>query len=498
MSVSSVDYLSGLAATPSPSSKRDAGTGGDFLEILQQERRSSEAVSAPQDAEPRDTDDVAAADRDRASAEADRTGADEPDRSADTAQDGADDRSDERPDEHRASDDTPDDDTASPEREDSETDPSATSDSEVSEGEAEPAQNAGTARSKTDPASAGAATATPEDVPTGSSVDAPAQTQPQTTAATEPETAEVVDPNTVAGAAGTPATDEVDAGDMIASSAAAAAAQPAAAAGQAATAGPRASAQAGNAGGQTGKPAATAGQADPQALAANADTASNTGKQMGQESLGARGDWSSIAAEMAKAAQNASGAARQAGSFATSTANADPSGSPVQSGTLTGTPLAKGTVLATARAANTPPGANAADQVSVRIQRAVAEGVDRINLQLRPAQMGQVDVRLEVGTDGRVQATITAERPETLQMLQRDARTLEQALQDAGLEADSGSLNFGLRDQGGETPGRDGGQGSPNLGSAEGTENADAEGAALAAASQATLNVTLGGVDVRV
>jgi len=49
---------------------------------------------------------------------------------------------------------------------------------------------------------------------------------------------------------------------------------------------------------------------------------------------------------------------------------------------------------------------------------------------------------------------VLAERPETLEMLQRDARGLERALQDAGLKTESGGLSFGLRGdgRGGATP----------------------------------------------
>ncbi|MBL8705435.1 MAG: flagellar hook-length control protein FliK, partial [Rhodospirillales bacterium] len=59
--------------------------------------------------------------------------------------------------------------------------------------------------------------------------------------------------------------------------------------------------------------------------------------------------------------------------------------------------------------------------------------------------LGRIDVKLEVGEDGRVTAQVRAEKPETLELLQRDARGLERALQEAGLRADSGSLSFGLR-----------------------------------------------------
>lgn len=42
------------------------------------------------------------------------------------------------------------------------------------------------------------------------------------------------------------------------------------------------------------------------------------------------------------------------------------------------------------------------------------------------------------------------ERVETLEILQRDAHTLERSLQDAGLRADSGGLSFSLRREPGQ------------------------------------------------
>ncbi|MGM0562617.1 MAG: hypothetical protein ACQETX_16330, partial [Pseudomonadota bacterium] len=56
----------------------------------------------------------------------------------------------------------------------------------------------------------------------------------------------------------------------------------------------------------------------------------------------------------------------------------------------------------------------------------------------------------DFGQDGLLRATITAERPETLDLLQRDARALERALGDAGVKTDSGSLSFNTRDTAGQ------------------------------------------------
>lgn len=84
------------------------------------------------------------------------------------------------------------------------------------------------------------------------------------------------------------------------------------------------------------------------------------------------------------------------------------------------------------------------DQISVQIRKSVGQGEDHIKIQLKPAELGRVEIKLDVAHDGRVHATITADRPETLDLLQRDARGLQQALHDAGLKSDNGSLSFNL------------------------------------------------------
>lgn len=91
-----------------------------------------------------------------------------------------------------------------------------------------------------------------------------------------------------------------------------------------------------------------------------------------------------------------------------------------------------------------------ARQVAVQITRAVREGTDRIQVQLKPATLGTISIELEVGHDNRIIAIIAAERAETLEILQRDARSLERALNEAGLKTDSGSLSFDLRGEGGQ------------------------------------------------
>lgn len=117
-------------------------------------------------------------------------------------------------------------------------------------------------------------------------------------------------------------------------------------------------------------------------------------------------------------------------------------------GALGGPPTVSG--AATPRAVHIPvPPVN---QVAVQIATAARNGVERISLQLDPAELGRIDVSLDIAEDGHVTARVTADRPETLDMLQRDSRGLEKALQDAGLKMGGDSLSFDLREQGERQP----------------------------------------------
>lgn len=93
-------------------------------------------------------------------------------------------------------------------------------------------------------------------------------------------------------------------------------------------------------------------------------------------------------------------------------------------------------------------------QIALHIARAIPQGVDRFSVQLRPAELGAVDIQLDFTDDGHVSALITAERPETLDLLQRDSRALERSLHNVGLQLENGGLSFSLKqDQGNQGEG---------------------------------------------
>jgi flagellar hook-length control protein FliK len=85
------------------------------------------------------------------------------------------------------------------------------------------------------------------------------------------------------------------------------------------------------------------------------------------------------------------------------------------------------------------------EQISVKVTKALQSGTDRISIQLKPAELGRVDVKLEMTGDGRVMTVVTAEKQDTLDLLRRDSSELQRALQEAGLQ--SGDMEFNLKGQ---------------------------------------------------
>lgn len=87
-----------------------------------------------------------------------------------------------------------------------------------------------------------------------------------------------------------------------------------------------------------------------------------------------------------------------------------------------------------------------------------AGGNSRFEIRLDPAELGRIDVRLDVDKHGNVTSHLTVERPATLDMLRNDAPRLQQALENAGLKTGDSGLQFSLRDQ--SSSGRDNDNGS--------------------------------------
>lgn len=99
----------------------------------------------------------------------------------------------------------------------------------------------------------------------------------------------------------------------------------------------------------------------------------------------------------------------------------------------------------------TPPQQRVSEQVTVQIAKGLSDGLDTIRIQLKPAHLGLVDVRLEMNKNGHVSVVVSADNKNTLNMLKQDSQNLQRALRDAGLQMGAGDLNFSMRDQGGQS-----------------------------------------------
>jgi flagellar hook-length control protein FliK len=94
--------------------------------------------------------------------------------------------------------------------------------------------------------------------------------------------------------------------------------------------------------------------------------------------------------------------------------------------------------------ANPTPTLNA---LAVSVAARSLSGARQFDIRLDPPELGRVDVRLSIDASGKTEAHMTADQPQTLDLLQKDAPTLTQALRDAGLDVSQSGLNFSLRGQ---------------------------------------------------
>ena len=137
------------------------------------------------------------------------------------------------------------------------------------------------------------------------------------------------------------------------------------------------------------------------------------------------------------------------------------------------------------------------EQIAVQLHKQVVDGNDQMTLQLRPEELGRIDIKLEFSSDNKVQGTVVVDNQTTLDLLSKDSGSLQRALQDAGLRADSGSLQFSLRD-GGQQGSSSQGQGSGHPYSSASNVLPVTSGSLDEANSDSLYYITPGRVNVRV
>jgi len=85
--------------------------------------------------------------------------------------------------------------------------------------------------------------------------------------------------------------------------------------------------------------------------------------------------------------------------------------------------------------------------LALEIAASAKNGKSSFEIRLDPAELGRIDVRIDVDRNGQMTSHLTVEKPETLSMLQQDAPQLQRALDNAGFKTGDGGLQFSLRDQ---------------------------------------------------
>ncbi len=133
-------------------------------------------------------------------------------------------------------------------------------------------------------------------------------------------------------------------------------------------------------------------------------------------------------------------------------------------------------------------------QIAFELARQVTDGNTRFQIRLDPPELGRIDVRLDIDKAGQVNARLMVEKAETLDLMQRDQRGLERALQQAGIDSGKTNLEFSLKQN--PFAGQNAGQDQQGEGrQAAGTKDGDADGVEDAPAP--TVNLYRGALQAR-
>jgi flagellar hook-length control protein FliK len=99
-------------------------------------------------------------------------------------------------------------------------------------------------------------------------------------------------------------------------------------------------------------------------------------------------------------------------------------------------------------------GGHIAKQINMQITRAVSNGTQEFNMRLNPAELGGLKIKMAFTDAGRVSAQIMVERPETLELLQREVRGMERAVEAGGHKMASEGISFNLDTGDGQSAGK--------------------------------------------
>jgi len=169
------------------------------------------------------------------------------------------------------------------------------------------------------------------------------------------------------------------------------------------------------------------------------------------------------AADVSTAPSSSTGASNAQGNATGTKANVDDVANFGFSASAVTTPSAAAASAPSGAAPTTAPVPIAG--LGVAIAARVQAGSNQFDIRLDPPELGRIDVRLDVNRDGQVTTHMTADRADTLQLLQSQQPQLERALEQAGLKTADNGLQFTLRDQ--SFTGQNNGSGSQTSGAVQ-------------------------------
>ena len=257
----------------------------------------------------------------------------------------------------------------------------------------------------------------------------------------------------------------------------------------------------------SGAPGIAPGTPDPSATATPAEAAPNNVAQ--QPAVAAKPEARNGVVDAAKADTSASSSSTSAAIVAphehspvTATAHTptDSSDAGVQAtGTIQPQLPAVAATATLAGPLSVTPAMNAAvplGGLALEIAVSARNGKSRFEIRLDPADLGRIDVRIDVDRNGQVTSHLTVEKPETLSMLRQDAPQLQRQLDDAGFKTGNGGLQFSLRDQpsSGQNNGNETGRNAQRLV----ISDEDTIPAAVAGRTYGRMLGSSSGVDIRV
>lgn len=201
--------------------------------------------------------------------------------------------------------------------------------------------------------------------------------------------------------------------------------------------------------GESTASAAPVGQAAPSPIAdAGADVAAPAPTEIDASAPVDTQAKAPVANEKINAGANAPQAAAAASAQAAVSADA---ATPSANASLTPPANATAPAQVTVDAARTPaspPALQSAPAATIQVYTRIIERADgraqRFEVRLDPAELGRVDVRIEIGADRKVHAVLAAHDSAALSDLVRGQRALERALSGAGIDLADNGVRFEL------------------------------------------------------